>query len=540
MQSLASLQQIDRSQNIDGVGVQLYFASRSPRVLATIAALIFAIGLGLAYWLRSPDSLWDGKTPAAVEGELKKDAPDMEKVIALLQRGATNTASSAELATAIEKSKLPAPEKAVAGALLESLTQWPIEPSADLLYYAHYVHPIRFANELVGDLHVHAKNNDAAIAYYEREAKHPAATTARQRLFQLLLEKRDTASAHRIADDPTIGPRLTAANRVMLAAGERRWFDILPLLPAMERDYFKPIPLALAGLAGLVWFVIALQAIQPKSLLCFRTVAPVLAVLAGMASIAPTLLTVLFEEEVWNLKPTGEFLDDLIYYVVGVGPREELCKLLLFLPFVPVLLARKSRLEMLMLAGCVGLGFAIEENLQYFAQSGPAIAFGRFLTANFFHTAATGIIGLAFCDWLMSPLRKLPQFIAKTLAVMLAHGCYDAFMAVTELAALALISTMSFMLLALFFFRTLRTLRDTTTDQISIAGTLIVGISVLNAAVLVCASMELGFEPALAALAFTAFSLIMITYMFYWQLGEGMSHAIAEEEAGHARYVGAA
>jgi hypothetical protein len=90
---------------------------------------------------------------------------------------------------------------------------------------------------------------------------------------------------------------------------------------------------------------------------------------------------------------------------------------------------------------------------------------------------------------------------------------------------------MSFMLLSLFFFRTLRTLRDPATDQVSIAGTLVVGISILNAFVLVCASMTLGFMPAMVALAFTGFSLIMVTYMFYWQLGEGMSHAIAAEES---------
>jgi hypothetical protein len=192
---------------------------------------------------------------------------------------------------------------------------------------------------------------------------------------------------------------------------------------------------------------------------------------------------------------------------------------------------------MLMVAGCVGLGFAIEENVQYFANAGPAIAFGRFLTANFLHLAATGIIGLAFCDWVLSPLKKLLPFIGKTVAVIFAHGCYDAFIGVEELLALSLVSMMSYMLLALFFFRTLRTLRDPATDQVSIAGTLVVGISILNAAVLVCASMTLGFLPALAALAFTAFGLIMITYMFYWQLGEGMSHAIAAEETAAGRFA---
>ncbi len=537
MDTLEHLQKIDRSQNIESLSVRLYFWTRSPNVLCAIAGIIFAIGLGVAFALKSPDGWMSDSQSGALHAELQKDAPDMEKVIALMSRRGKHFVARGDGAEWIAASKLSTADKAVGAAFWDSLTHWPLEPGANLLYFAHYVHPMRHANELVGDLHYADKKNDEALFYYEREARNPDAANARQKLFELLLEKRDFAAAHRIAGDPVIGPLLTPSNRVMLAAGEHRWLDIFQPLIGMERDYLTPMPVALAAMAGLVWFIIALQAIQPPGLLCFRTLAPILAVAAGVASIAPTLLTVLYQEEVWKIKATGDFFDDLIFYVVGVGPREELCKLLCFLPFVPVLLLRKSRLEMLMIAGCVGLGFAMEENVQYFAQAGPAIAFGRFLTANFFHLAATGIVGLAFCDWMMSPLKKLPQFIGKTLAVMLAHGCYDAFMAVEELAALALVSTMSFMLLALFFFRTLRTLRTTATDQISIAGTLIVGISLLNAAVLVCASMKLGFAPALAALAFTAFSLVMITYMFYWQLGDGLSHAVAEEESGAERFV---
>ena len=539
MTELESLQQIDRTQNIEGTAVRLYFLSRSPRVLAGIAAAILVIGLGLAFVLKSSETRTKHPQSGALKAELAKDAPDLEKIITLISHGATRGVYAEEGAEWIAASKLRSSDKSVLAALWKSLTQWPVEPSADLLFYAHCVQPLRHANELVGNLYLGAKQKDEAITYFEREAKHPEATGARQKLFELLLEKRDFAAARRIADDPVIGPRLTPANRVMLAVGERRWTEVLEPLLAMEKEYLKPMPTMLAGLAGLVWLIIALQSIQPQRLICFRTIVPLLAVAAGIVSIIPTLFTVLFEEEMWNLKATGDFLDDLVFYVVGVGPREEVCKLLCFLPFVPILLLRRSRLEMLMVAGCVGLGFAIEENVQYFANAGPAIAFARFLTANFLHLAATGIIGLAFCDWMLSPLKKFLPFIGKSLAVILAHGCYDTFIGVEELFALALVSMVTYMLLALFFFRTLRALRDPATDQVSIAGTLVAGISILNAAVLVCASMTLGFVPALAALAFTTFALVMVTYMFYWQLGEGMSHAIAAEESGAQRFAAA-
>jgi RsiW-degrading membrane proteinase PrsW (M82 family) len=96
------------------------------------------------------------------------------------------------------------------------------------------------------------------------------------------------------------------------------------------------------------------------------------------------------------------------------------------LPFVPIFLIRNQRLETLVIGGCVGLGFAVQENLQYFAEVGPTAAFGRFLTANFFHFAATGLVGLALCDWLRSPVAACFHSSGPSSAVIVAHGCYDA------------------------------------------------------------------------------------------------------------------
>src|SRR5204863_1796192 len=117
--------------------------------------------------------------------------------------------------------------------------------------------------------------------------------------------------------------------------------------------------------------------------------------------------------------------DDFLFFMLSVGPREEIIKLAFFVPFLPLLLFRKDRLEALMVAGCVGLGFAVWENLQYFAQYGSAVAFPRFLTANFFHFALTGLNGLALCDFLRSPIRRVLPFVGILAGTSFAHGAYD-------------------------------------------------------------------------------------------------------------------
>jgi hypothetical protein len=200
-----------------------------------------------------------------------------------------------------------------------------------------------------------------------------------------------------------------------------------------------------------------------------------------------------------------------------------LAKLALFLPFVPILLFRKSRLEMLVTAGCVGLGFAVWENLIYFKQFGSAVAFPRFLTANFFHLALTGVNGLSLCDFLRNPVRGFLPFIGTFALTVVAHGAYDTLASLEQLQIMMLGAMIIYMLMALWYFRKLRLLRHSSTDQFSIGATFIIGIALLASTILVLASREIGFIFTMTIFAGVGFGMIMVAYMFYWQLGEGMS-----------------
>jgi RsiW-degrading membrane proteinase PrsW (M82 family) len=308
-----------------------------------------------------------------------------------------------------------------------------------------------------------------------------------------------------------------------MALQNRDWRQVAVALTDVQKETFKPLPLTLAAVAGLVWFAIALQAIQPTQWIGARTILPVLAVLAGLASTWASHFIAIWQEEMWGLHATGNFLNDFLYHLGGTAPREEFIKLLLLVPFLPILLKRGSRLEMLVISGCIGLGFAIEGNLQSYEHGGPDGAFGRFLTANFFHLAASGLVGLAFCEFILAPKRCAMPFLLTLVGVIMAHGIYDAFMAVQGVRLLSIFSMLSFLALSLIFFHQLRQLRDHTTDQLYISATLLMGMSILTGTMLVCAAMQLGFPLAVTSLAANAAGLSLVICLFYRQLGRGLA-----------------
>ena len=546
MEEATTLPEIDRTAPIDGLAIKLYFWSRSPYVLAGLAALILSIAGGVGWWLQAPDGFSHGRPDQAFIDELDKPQPDMARVLELLagfQHQETGrlgrilaAARFSDPSERILRSQLSKDEKAVAVAYADSLLAYDGDPGADLLWLAHQVKPLPHANELVADLHASGKATDKARQYYERELRFtPGASAARAKMIALFHERRDYAAIERALADPAFKAEQTPKLALQVAVAGHRWGGLARPVTAIWRGYMAPLPLALAALAGLVWLVIVLQVGQPQGLVCFRTAVPLLAVVAGMASTWATLCAVFWQDEMWGLKQTGEIFGDAAYFIAGVGLREELVKLVFFLPFVPLLLARKNRLETIITAGCVGLGFAAAENLIYFASAGPAAAFGRFLTANFMHTAMTGIIGLAFCDALTQPLKKGWVFLVTLPAVVLVHGLYDLILSLPvetakEKAGLACLAGMLFILLALFFFHQLRPLRDAATDQVNLAAILIAGLSILTGVIFVCAAHQLGFTIAVFCLLAQVFVLGMIAYMFYWQLGEGLSLAAQEEE----------
>src|SRR4030095_16131926 len=240
-----------------------------------------------------------------------------------------------------------------------------------------------------------------------------------------------------------------------IAAMERRWPDMVPILKELKTRLAESVPVKLVTMAGLVWLIIALQAIQPRGLFSFRVILPAVGVVAGMASVVANLIGSLWMEEMFGLRRGGSVVDNALFLMLSAAPCEELAKLALFLPLVPILLIRRSRLEMLVTAGCVGLGFAVWKNLSDYNEFGPVLVLPRLLTSNFFHLALTGINGLAFCEMVRNPVRGFMPFIGTFILTVAAHGSYEALASLEHLRIMMIGAMVIYMLVALWFFRNL-------------------------------------------------------------------------------------
>ena len=64
-----------------------------------------------------------------------------------------------------------------------------------------------------------------------------------------------------------------------------------------------------------------------------------------MISTTPTIFLVILQDDILGFAVGEDTLRSFAYYLAGVGAREELCKLLLFLPLLPFLIKRDDELE---------------------------------------------------------------------------------------------------------------------------------------------------------------------------------------------------
>src|SRR5438309_1709658 len=141
MDALERLQKIDRTQEINSAGIELYFWSRSPHVLASFAGIVIALALAAAWFVRGQETSHTKPVQHDLADELKNPQPDLGKVILALAHTSEWYLEDEPVTAALEKSKLDHAGKMVAAAYWESLHSWPQEANAELIYYAHYIHP---------------------------------------------------------------------------------------------------------------------------------------------------------------------------------------------------------------------------------------------------------------------------------------------------------------------------------------------------------------------------------------------------------------
>lgn len=205
---------------------------------------------------------------------------------------------------------------------------------------------------------------------------------------------------------------------------------IAPML-AFENQKYRPGDVLAALAVGVCWLVLLLMLARANTWSRWAWLAGALALPLGVLSAKLTLVALMITEEFIpfsQLEPTT--INVLIKMVLGVGAREELLKLLCFLPLIPLLLYARAHSTVVIAVGAlIGLGFAVEENVSYYADAGGGAVIARYLTANFFHMTLSGFAGY----YLMRAVQSKPgktgegwtDFAAVLLLIIGLHGLYD-------------------------------------------------------------------------------------------------------------------
>lgn len=390
---------------------------------------------------------------------------------------------------------------------------------ADTVALAAREPPAPFANRLLGrEAHREGRISDA-VARLEREG---LAFAERREDFasamELLVVSDDWDEIEKRIRDPRVAPLVPSSIRYPYAVKKR---DVGLALRAIVTSALAPrprAPLALAVVSGLMWMLFAFRLGRMSERRAFRLPLFALALVAGVLSVFPTLVIVGLEDTLLHFKERGDVVSDLIFFTVGVGLREELAKLLLFLPFLPILRRKGTRLDALACGALIGLGFAAEENVAYL-QQGLSTALSRFLTANFLHMALTAILAVATFDAVRERDGEAgaAHFSRSLLTVVAMHGAYDFFLSNAELEGL------SFLAMTVFVLLTRRFMTEVRLSSVGAGPPLLPrfaqAIVVVTCASFVYASALVGPGAAAVALAQGLLGLVLIVVMFVQELG---------------------
>jgi RsiW-degrading membrane proteinase PrsW (M82 family) len=446
---------------------------------------------------------------------------------------AAPTVDEAAIDALLERHDLPA-GVALLGRYWRGVVRDAVDPATerDVIAAADEEPPVPYANDLLGhDALAHA-HVDAAAERLLREG-----TYFRERSVdaQIALEHWADEEAWDRIDQALADPRVASVAQPWLqlrsALRTRDWKAAARVYPRCLRPPISLGSTTLALISALAWGLFCARLGEVSKRPRFRLPLYLVAFLLGVASVSLTLVFVALEEVFLKMNETGNPARDLLYFTFGVGLREEVSKLVFFVPLLPILRKRGTRLDVLVCGALVGLGFAAEENLGYLHEGDLATAMARFLTANFFHMSMTAILADALSS-AITPDTRTPSRVAREgedgslkfsralLEIAAMHGIYD--FCLSERAYGASISYFS---MGVFFLLTRRFLQAVSHARAKeraasprLLETFAIGMAIVIGSSFVYASALVGPGPAAAALAEGLLGLAIIIVIFVAEL----------------------
>lgn len=380
--------------------------------------------------------------------------------------------------------------------------------------------PPPIANEFLGDLLDDADMPMEAISAYRREGVLPEALQARDRAWALAIKHKEKHTLQELLADATYRSELSAWHEHEVGAVlEVPWLRLRGLV-RMEWQSLEWDRVLCTALAAALWCAVLLRFLPAMRWRWAWTLPPIV---LGVISVVPTLWIVHYQTHVVGLVENGNPIHDAVFFLLGVGLREELSKLALFAFLLPMLLKQRSEAAAQIAGALVGLGFALEENLQYYAEGFAAVV-GRLLTANFMHIAMTAITGHALYVMVRSRFHRVQQFLATFGAIVAAHAFYDwaigAESAHQLLGGLSMASVVVLALLAQRFFDSLLALARPQRGLVSMVALFVLGTVSLISLAMVLEALSTGALTAISSVGADALSNAVILVFYVRKLAD--------------------
>lgn len=385
----------------------------------------------------------------------------------------------------------------------------------ELIKFTEQNPPTKYSNRLLAYHYLRIqKDAQKAIACLKQETSLKESDSCKNLLVMLLIQVKDIKELEELAKDPSFNLFKDKISEFLFLE-KKTWTLLFKSILLSQFNVKVDGILLLTLLTGFIWFGIWLHALKPEniistSLLCF------VAFVLGVFSTSITIFIIYLEEHHFHLSQGESTIQGILYFILGVGLREEFSKLLVFLVLIPILVKRQNPLEWLIIPGMVGLGFATEENLNYFLKSGGVSLPARFLTANFFHVALTALAGESICHYFNNRSRGPQHFLSTFSMVIIMHGLYNAFIVVPLLTNVHFFSIIILIYFSFLFFNRLKTLRSRERESISLSTHFIFGLTILFMSTFIYLSFQGGHFYAFNRLAEPFIQFFVIIYMFLY------------------------
>lgn len=374
----------------------------------------------------------------------------------------------------------------------------------------------------LGLYEVHEGDPQQALDLFHRENEVNPHPLVRQYEIEATLRTRNREHLNTLRENPEYADVLGPSVFFHMGMLTQNWHMILRWFLQAEYQGVPASVLLLALIAGAVWTALLLSLFPLPLRKVYWGLVP-LALGLGWISTWPTVWSGIWLDSTFHLTEGDDFVSALIYLLVSVGLREELCKILLFTPLLFRVVKNGRDLEALVLGALVGLGFAIEENITYFTDyQGSGVVVSRYVSANLLHLTLTGANALALTRAVRDPGRWTADAVTVFAMTIGLHGIYNALLTqpVPGFGDMSYFSGAALAGCSYLFFREIQRLSGGHGLRVSRTALFCWGFCLLFNLELLNASMWLPFDKALYLVGNAALSAVFIGYIFIHEIQE--------------------